>query len=199
MGITIPFPAISAFCIKWRVVEFALFGSVLREDFRPDSDVDVLLTFEPESPWSLFIWFGCRMSFKFYSAEKLTSWRSKLSAIRSGAMIFLVPIRSYMRRDRRDAAALMDMVNSARGILLKMEGISLEHFISDEDLRLGIERRFEILGEAARRISDDFKANHPQVPWREVVRQRNFISHEYDDIDPVRIRHVSHREKSQNY
>lgn len=39
---------ISAFCHRWKVTEFALFGSVLRDDFRPDSDVDVLLTFVPE-------------------------------------------------------------------------------------------------------------------------------------------------------
>ncbi len=36
---------IAAFCRKWRITEFALFGSVLRDDFRPDSDVDVLVTF----------------------------------------------------------------------------------------------------------------------------------------------------------
>lgn len=36
------------------MTEFALFGSVLRADFRPDSDVDVLLTFEPGAPWTLW-------------------------------------------------------------------------------------------------------------------------------------------------
>jgi predicted nucleotidyltransferase len=51
--IDIPMERIEAFCRRWRVTEFALFGSVLREDFRPDSDVDVLVTFEPEAPWSL--------------------------------------------------------------------------------------------------------------------------------------------------
>ena len=45
---------ITAFCRKWRIVEFALFGSVLRDDFRPDSDVDVLVTFEEDAPWSLW-------------------------------------------------------------------------------------------------------------------------------------------------
>jgi predicted nucleotidyltransferase len=45
---------IEAFCRKWKVVEMALFGSVLREDFRPDSDVDVLVTFESEAPWDLW-------------------------------------------------------------------------------------------------------------------------------------------------
>jgi uncharacterized protein len=38
---------IAEFCQRWKIVEFALFGSVLREDFRPDSDIDVLLTFAP--------------------------------------------------------------------------------------------------------------------------------------------------------
>jgi len=45
---------IAEFCRKWRIVEFALFGSVLRDDFRPDSDVDVLVRFVPEARWGLF-------------------------------------------------------------------------------------------------------------------------------------------------
>lgn len=42
------------FCKRWFVTEFALFGSVTREDFQPDSDVDVLVTFAPDSPVTLF-------------------------------------------------------------------------------------------------------------------------------------------------
>ena len=38
---------IEAFCSKWKIKEMAFFGSVLREDFRPDSDIDVLVSFEP--------------------------------------------------------------------------------------------------------------------------------------------------------
>jgi len=45
---------IAAFCCKWKITELALFGSVLREDFGPDSDVDVLVTFAEDAPWSLF-------------------------------------------------------------------------------------------------------------------------------------------------
>ncbi len=45
---------IEAFCRRWRIVEFSLFGSVLREDFRPESDVDVLVTFAPDAEHSLF-------------------------------------------------------------------------------------------------------------------------------------------------
>jgi predicted nucleotidyltransferase len=52
--ITIPKEKIKAFCKRWKVTEFALFGSVLRPDFRPDSDVDVLVSFAPDARWTLF-------------------------------------------------------------------------------------------------------------------------------------------------
>ena len=42
------------FCRRWKIVELALFGSVLRDDFRPDSDVDMLVTFAPDSHVTLF-------------------------------------------------------------------------------------------------------------------------------------------------
>jgi uncharacterized protein len=52
--ITIPKKKIAEFCRRRKVVEFSLFGSVLRDDFRPDSDVDVLITFSPDTHVSLF-------------------------------------------------------------------------------------------------------------------------------------------------
>jgi uncharacterized protein len=54
MNVEVPREKIAEFCRKWRVSELALFGSVLRDDFRPDSDVDVLLTFAPDAGISLF-------------------------------------------------------------------------------------------------------------------------------------------------
>jgi predicted nucleotidyltransferase len=45
---------IKDFCRKWKIKEFSLFGSVLREAFRPDSDVDVLVSFEEKVSWSLY-------------------------------------------------------------------------------------------------------------------------------------------------
>ena len=46
--------AIADFCQKWNIIEFCLFGSILRQDFRPDSDVDVLVTFGADERWSLW-------------------------------------------------------------------------------------------------------------------------------------------------
>ncbi len=54
LQIELPREAIAEFCRRWQVVELCLFGSVLREDFRPDSDIDVLVTFAPQARHSIF-------------------------------------------------------------------------------------------------------------------------------------------------
>lgn len=46
--------ALAAFCQKWRIRELSIFGSALREDFGPESDLDFLVSFEPGAPWDLF-------------------------------------------------------------------------------------------------------------------------------------------------
>lgn len=52
--IDISMEKIRAFSEKWKVTEFSLFGSVLRDDFQSDSDIDVLLSFKENSAWSLY-------------------------------------------------------------------------------------------------------------------------------------------------
>jgi hypothetical protein len=52
-GIEIPSERIEAFCLRWRIRELELFGSALRNDFRPDSDIDLLVAFQPDADWSL--------------------------------------------------------------------------------------------------------------------------------------------------
>ena len=52
-ALPLPEQAIQAFCDRWQVTKLALFGSILRDGFRPDSDIDILVTFASESNWSL--------------------------------------------------------------------------------------------------------------------------------------------------
>jgi len=54
LQIELPMADIGRFCQKWQITELALFGSVLREDFGPESDVDALVTFRPGAPWTLW-------------------------------------------------------------------------------------------------------------------------------------------------
>lgn len=53
-NVEIPAANVESFCHKWRVRELSLFGSVLRDDFGPESDVDVLVSFADDAPWSLW-------------------------------------------------------------------------------------------------------------------------------------------------
>lgn len=56
MSTSIPIDSskIAEFCQRWKITELALFGSVLRDDFRPDSDLDLLVTFALDAHWTLF-------------------------------------------------------------------------------------------------------------------------------------------------
>jgi len=53
-GLSIPDEELAAFCRKWQITELGLFGSILRDDFGPGSDVDVLVRFADGAPWGLF-------------------------------------------------------------------------------------------------------------------------------------------------
>jgi predicted nucleotidyltransferase len=53
-NLDIPQEQIADFCQRWHIRELALFGSVLRDDFASDSDLDIVVTFTPEADWSLF-------------------------------------------------------------------------------------------------------------------------------------------------
>jgi predicted nucleotidyltransferase len=52
-NLNIPDAELSAFCQRWMVAELSLFGSAVRGDFGPESDVDLLVTFTPQAAWSL--------------------------------------------------------------------------------------------------------------------------------------------------
>jgi len=87
----------------------------------------------------------------------------------------------------RDAAYLWDMLDSARTIQEFMAGMRFEEFLRDRKLQLAIERCVEIIGEASRRISDDFKNDHPEIPWGRILAQRNVLAHEYGEIKQERM------------
>lgn len=71
LKINIPLAQIEDFCRRWKIKELALFGSVLRDDFRPDSDVDFLVTFEEDTHWSLFDMFDMQDDLKEIMGRKV--------------------------------------------------------------------------------------------------------------------------------
>lgn len=88
-----------------------------------------------------------------------------------------------MRPDDRDAGYLLDMLQHARGVARAVQGRTFDEYSGDEDLRLAVERRIEIIGEAARSVSPTFQEAHPDIPWPKIVAQRNVLAHEYGEIE----------------
>ena len=87
-----------------------------------------------------------------------------------------------MPPDQRDCAYLFDMVEAAQKVEGYVRGKTFEDYERDDLLRDGVERNIEIIGEAARRVSETFKQNHPEIPWRKIIAQRNVLAHEYDYV-----------------
>jgi uncharacterized protein with HEPN domain len=87
----------------------------------------------------------------------------------------------------RDAVHLWDMLKEARGVMRAVSGRTLADYLADEDFRRSVERRVEIIGEAAVRVSEELRREHPEIPWRPMIDQRNVLVHAYDKVEDQRI------------
>jgi uncharacterized protein with HEPN domain len=85
--------------------------------------------------------------------------------------------------DREILLLLEDMRDAAQKILSYTNGMSFDDFITDDKTIDAVVRNFEIIGEAANRVPDDFKADHPEIEWRRMTGLRNRIIHEYFGIN----------------
>lgn len=92
-----------------------------------------------------------------------------------------------MPRDRgdpgEDAAWLMDMLSASRAVQAFVAGRTFEEYIADLFFRSAVERQIEIIGEAARGLSEAFRDAHPEILWRPIMAQRHRLAHEYGEID----------------
>lgn len=78
------------------------------------------------------------------------------------------------------------MVRAGEAILRFAKG-GKSAFLSDEVVRSAVERQFEVMGEAARRLSEEFRNANPEIPWRTIIAFRNYLIHGYDSIVPEKV------------
>jgi uncharacterized protein with HEPN domain len=88
---------------------------------------------------------------------------------------------------QRDEAYLLDMLLAAKEIRELAEGKTFEEFQRDRLLQLAVMRLIQTAGEAARKVSPEFKAAHPEIPWAAIVAQRHRLVHEYFRILPAKV------------
>jgi uncharacterized protein with HEPN domain len=84
--------------------------------------------------------------------------------------------------ERSPIPRLTDIVEAIELIRSDMAGVTLEAFEPDIRKRWLIERGIEIISEASRRLPDELKARHPDIPWRKVAGIGNVLRHNYEDI-----------------
>src|SRR5260370_38877225 len=86
-----------------------------------------------------------------------------------------------MLPDKRDAGYLWDMREAARDCIDFVKNATYEEFCADRMMHAAVERRLEILGEAAGRVSEEFQLAHPEIPWNEIEGIRIILAHRYGD------------------
>jgi len=88
-----------------------------------------------------------------------------------------------MPRSSSDGAAAFDMLRAAEATLRHTAGKSRDDYEREELLRHAVERSIEIMGEAARRLSPEFRDGNPQIPWHKIMATRHILAHDYDEVD----------------
>ncbi len=83
----------------------------------------------------------------------------------------------------RDRVSLQDIIEQIHTIQQYVAGYTEETFLRDAIRQDAVIRRFEIIGEAATRLSDEFRAAHPEVKWRDIRDMRHFLIHVYNAVD----------------
>lgn len=93
--------------------------------------------------------------------------------------------------DRDDLAYVLDMLAAAQAVVKFVANKSLEDYVGDLFLRSAVERQVEIIGEAARCVSDEFQGSHSEIPWRPIIAQRHVLAHDYGEIVDERLWRVA--------
>lgn len=171
--IDLPKEEIAKFCTKWGVSEFSFFGSVLTDDFRPDSDIDVLVTFEEGAKHTLF---------------DLVHMEGELKQIFGREVDLLTrrgveQSRNYIRRKSilssleqpisRDMAYLLDILLAAKDTRDFTAGLDKDAFLSDRKCQYAVTYCLEVIAEAVKRLSDDSQRKYPDIPWSAMEQVRD--------------------------
>jgi uncharacterized protein with HEPN domain len=83
----------------------------------------------------------------------------------------------------RDNERLVDMLTAAKGMSSRVQAASRDRFDADQDLQIIVTHLIEMIGEAARNVSSQFRTAHADIPWTDIIGMRHRLIHDYSNID----------------
>ena len=92
---------------------------------------------------------------------------------------------SYMREQRRDKERLEHILSAIERVRRYTQGKTYEDLVADDMMYYAVVKNIEIIGEAANMITSEFQDTHPNTPWKKVKGMRNYIVHEYFQVDDI--------------
>ena len=83
----------------------------------------------------------------------------------------------------RDDATLLDLLKAARLVVRFKGKLAKKAFLRDLKTQSAILHQLLVIGEAVKRLSEDFRARHPEIPWTGIAGMRDKLIHQYDAVD----------------
>ena len=175
--------ALAGFCRRNRNRRLSFFGSVLREDFRPDSDIDILRRVHPRcGGWASSSSSVCSASWANCWGATSTSTRRRASVTSSGGVGYRFR-RGRLCRIGATTSSSPQMIEAAEAALEFTDGQTVESVAADRLVFSAVVRAVQLVGQAARGVSQELQTAHPEIPRREMVGMRNVVVHDYADVD----------------
>jgi uncharacterized protein with HEPN domain/predicted nucleotidyltransferase len=191
--------ALAEVCRRYGITRLSVFGSALRTDFRPDSDLDLLAEFVPGTGLERFA-AEAALSALVGRRVDLIDRGALLPRLREGILASerlvyerhadgsetLMPLRldeleAPVAKDER--AYLEDMLTAAVEIEAVVADIDRGAIAASRIVYLALLHLVQTIGEAASKVSLTTRQQHPEVPWAAMVGMRNHIVHGYDRVD----------------
>ena len=192
----LPLEAIRAYCRERPIKRLLLFGSALRDDFSPESDIDLLVEYAPEADMGGLDMIRQEREFSELigrpvdlGTPQTLSPYIRQEVIESAQPIYDVdgvyPSRSkpMPKKPDKDRLRLLDMRDAAEDAINIARGYTRAEIEKIRMLQLALVKAVEIIGEAANHVSEETRLLAPAIDWGDIVGMRNNLVHGYRNIN----------------